>query len=178
MRLGGQSTPRGGDKTNRYTSVRPRIISVRANISAGQSSNSSGMEALAREDQTEAGVGSSLRKLSFSTSCSWWAIVASFPLLIPLSGGTSSGGTYCSRRVADPVDPVSSQGSLSAALGLHLARVGRQVPRRMVPTDHAITYRADEENCPLASSTPGTDPQLLPGGKAHLQWRGRGPEQQ
>ena len=22
------------------------------------------------------------------------------------------------------------------------------------------------------------DPQLLPGGKAHLQWRGRGPEQQ
>src|SRR5215469_3993681 len=48
----------------------------------------------------------------------------------------------------------------------------------MVPTDHAITYRADEENSPLAASTPGTDPQLLPGGKAHLQWRGRGPEQQ
>src|SRR5215510_13934390 len=84
MRLGGQSTPRGGDKTNRYTSVRPRIISVRANISAGQSRNSSVMEPLAREYQTEAGVGSSLRKLSVGTSCSWWAIIASFPLLIPI----------------------------------------------------------------------------------------------
>src|SRR5262249_14140881 len=50
-----------------------------------------------REYQTEASVGSSLRKLSF-TSCSWWAIVASFPLLIPLSGGMSSEETYCSRR--------------------------------------------------------------------------------
>src|SRR5262245_34775566 len=88
MRLGGQSTPRGGDKTNRYTSVRPRTISVRANISAGQSRNSSVMEALAREYQTEAGVGASLRKLSIGTSCSWWAIVACFSLLIPLSGGT------------------------------------------------------------------------------------------
>src|SRR5262249_20780637 len=86
MRLGGQSTPRGGDKTNRYTSVRPRIISVRANISAGQSRDSSVMEPLAREYQTEATVGSSLRKLGVSTSCSWWAIVASFSLLIPLSG--------------------------------------------------------------------------------------------
>src|SRR5215831_21057727 len=88
MRLGGQSTPWGGDKTNRYTSARPRTISVRANISAGQSRNSSVMEPLAREYQTEAGVGSFLRKLSIGTSCSWWAIIASFPLLIPLSGGT------------------------------------------------------------------------------------------
>src|SRR5215471_13629213 len=88
MRLGGQSTPRGGDKTNRYTSERPRIISVRANISAGQSRNSSVMEPLVREYQTEADVGSSLRELSVGTSCSWWAIIAFFPLLIPLSGGT------------------------------------------------------------------------------------------
>src|SRR5215475_9476234 len=88
MRLGGQSPRRDGDKTNRYTSVWPRLISVRANISAGQSRASSVTEPLAREYQTEAGVGSSLRKLSVGTSCSWWAIIGSFPLLIPLSGGT------------------------------------------------------------------------------------------
>jgi transposase len=42
-----------------------------------------------------------------------------------------------------------SQGNLSAALGVQLARLSWQVPRRAVPADHAVSHRADEEDCPL-----------------------------
>src|SRR5262245_61664057 len=87
MLLGGQTKPRGGYKTNRYTSERPRITSVRANTSEGQSVNSSVIDLPVSEYQIEAGVGSSLCERSVSTACSWSAIFTSsmFPALTPLA---------------------------------------------------------------------------------------------
>src|SRR6266850_2919719 len=66
-----------------------------------------------------------------------------------------------------------SQGSLSATLGLQLARLGRQVPGRVVSADHAFPHRAHEEDRPLAAPAPGTDSQLFPGAETDFQ-RGRG----
>src|SRR5262249_28141223 len=51
--------------------------------------------------------------------------------------------------------------------------MGRQVPRRVVPAHHAVPHRAAEENRPLATSAPGTDPQLLSGQEDDFQ-RDRG----
>jgi Transposase len=52
-----------------------------------------------------------------------------------------------------------------AALGLQLARLGRQVPRRMVSADHAFADRADEADRALSASTSRVDPQVFPGPK-------------
>ena len=41
-----------------------------------------------------------------------------------------------------------SQGSLSATLGISFARLGRPVPRRVVPPDYAIPDRTHEEDRP------------------------------
>src|SRR5262249_2766449 len=51
--------------------------------------------------------------------------------------------------------------------------MGRQVPRRVVSAHHAVPHRAAEENRPLVTSAPGTDPQLLSGQKDDFQ-RDRG----
>src|SRR5438309_6746760 len=48
----------------------------------------------------------------------------------------------------------------------------------MVPSGDALPHRADEENRPLTTRTPRTNPQLLPGSEAAFQRRRRGPEQQ
>ena len=42
-----------------------------------------------------------------------------------------------------------SQGSLPATLELQLARLGRQVPRRVVSADDSFPHRAHEEDRPL-----------------------------
>src|SRR5258708_6516454 len=59
-----------------------------------------------------------------------------------------------------------------------LTRLGRKVPRRMVPSDPALPYRAHEEDRPLLASAPRPHPQLLPRPQTHLQRRGGGSEQQ
>src|SRR4249919_2787374 len=59
-----------------------------------------------------------------------------------------------------------SQGSLSTALGLQLALLGWQVPRRMVQPSRAVPYRAYEKDRPHLASASRTDPQLLPRSKA------------
>src|ERR1039457_5567872 len=71
-----------------------------------------------------------------------------------------------------------SQGSLSATLGVQFARLGRQVPRRVVPPDHAIPHRTHEEDRPFATQPPRTHPELFPRPKAAFQWRRGGLEQQ
>ena len=48
----------------------------------------------------------------------------------------------------------------------------------MVPPDHAIPHRADEEDRPLAAPAPRAHPQLLPGSKADFERCRGGPEQQ
>src|SRR5215831_20716724 len=48
----------------------------------------------------------------------------------------------------------------------------------MVPPDHAVAHRTNEEDRPFAPPAPRADPQLLPGSKAHFQRGGGGPEQQ
>ena len=62
-----------------------------------------------------------------------------------------------------------SQGSLPATLGLHFARLGRQVPRRVVSADNALPHRAREEDRPLTAPASGADSQLLPGSVADFQ---------
>jgi hypothetical protein len=54
----------------------------------------------------------------------------------------------------------------------------QQVPRRVVPPDHAIPYRTHEENRPFATQSSRTHPELLPRSKATFQRRRGGPEQQ
>ena len=68
--------------------------------------------------------------------------------------------------------------SIYLSEALQLARLGWQVPRRVVPAGHAIPHRAHEEDRPLAASAPRADPQLFPGSKTALQRRRRGSEQQ
>jgi hypothetical protein len=41
-----------------------------------------------------------------------------------------------------------AQGGLPTILGLQLTDLGRQIPRRLVPTGHALAHRADEESRP------------------------------
>ena len=62
-----------------------------------------------------------------------------------------------------------SQGSVPATLGLQLALLGREVSRRVVPSNHAFPHRAHEEDRSISSPAPGTDPQLLPGAKNDFQ---------
>jgi transposase len=62
-----------------------------------------------------------------------------------------------------------SEGSLSTALGLQLARLGWQVPRRMAPPSPAVPYPAHEKDRPLLASASRTDSQLLPRSKATLR---------
>src|SRR5690242_4299027 len=73
---------------------------------------------------------------------------------------------------------VPAQGSLPATLGLQLARLGGQVPRRMVSPDHALTDRTDEENRPLTPPTSRADPELLSRSKADIQRSCRRAKQQ
>ncbi len=61
-----------------------------------------------------------------------------------------------------------------AAPGLKLTRLGRQVPGRVAPPNHALPHRAHEDH----TLAPGADPQLLPGAKADFQRRCGGAEQQ
>src|SRR5712691_4651683 len=49
-----------------------------------------------------------------------------------------------------------SEGSLSATVGIQFARLGRQVPRRVVPPDHAIPHRTHEEDRPFATQASRT----------------------
>ena len=58
------------------------------------------------------------------------------------------------------------------------ARLGRKVPRRVVPAGDALPHRTDEEDRPLTARSPRTDPQLFPRSEAAFQRRRRGPEQQ
>jgi hypothetical protein len=67
-----------------------------------------------------------------------------------------------------------SQGSLSATLGIWFARLGRQVPRRVVPPDYAIPDRTHEQDRPFARQSSRTDPALFPRSKSYfpaLLWR-------
>ena len=71
-----------------------------------------------------------------------------------------------------------SQGSLSATMGIQFARLGRQVPRRVVPPDYAFPHRTHEEDRPFATQSSRTHPQLFPRSKATFQRRRGGLEQQ
>src|SRR5260370_10463458 len=71
-----------------------------------------------------------------------------------------------------------SQRNFSATLGLQLTRLGRKVPRRMVPSDLALPYRAHEEDRPRLASPPRPHPQLLTRPQHHLQRRVVGAERQ
>ena len=68
--------------------------------------------------------------------------------------------------------------SIPATLGLQLALLGREVSRRVVPSNHAFPHRAHEEDRSISSPAPGTDPQLLPGAKNDFQRSRSGFEQQ
>jgi transposase len=70
------------------------------------------------------------------------------------------------------------KGSLPATLGLQLPCLGGQVPRRVVPANHALPHRTDEEDRAVTPPAPGTHPQLLSRSKADFQRGGGGPEQQ
>src|SRR5258706_11252436 len=99
------------------------------------------------------------------------------------TGRESEGRAALPPARSPPLQPedrpcLPSQGSLPATLGLQLARLGRQVPGRVVPANHALPHRAPEEDRPLAAAAPGADSQLLPGAKADFQWGRGGPEQQ
>src|SRR5436305_10117310 len=48
----------------------------------------------------------------------------------------------------------------------------------MVPSGHALPHRTHEEDRPLTSRSPRTDPQLFPGSEAALKRRRRRLEQQ
>src|ERR1700682_5196573 len=63
-------------------------------------------------------------------------------------------------------------------LGIQFARLGRQVPRRVVPPDHAIPHRTHEEDRPFATQASRTHPELFPCSKATFQRRSGGFEQQ
>ena len=67
---------------------------------------------------------------------------------------------------------------LPATLGVRLTGLGRQVPRRLVPTGHALAHRADEKDRQDPAGPPRTHPQLFPRQKAVLKRGGRGPQQQ
>src|SRR3954452_15734910 len=54
----------------------------------------------------------------------------------------------------------------------------RQVPRRVVPPDDAISHRTHEEDRPFAAQSSRTHPELFPRSKATFQWRRGGLEQQ
>src|SRR5439155_17347584 len=71
-----------------------------------------------------------------------------------------------------------SEGSLSAALGIQFAHLGRQVPRRVVPPDHALPDRTHEEDRPLATQSSRTHLELFPRSKATFERRRGGLEQQ
>src|SRR4029077_8548228 len=73
---------------------------------------------------------------------------------------------------------LSAEGGLPAVLGVRVTELGRQVPRRMVLSGHALAYRADEEDCQDATLAPGADPELFPRQEAVLQRCGRGSQQQ
>src|SRR5260370_21892978 len=86
-------------------------------------------------------------------------------------------------RRAAPLQPqdrpcLPSQGSLSATVGIQFARLGRQVPRRVAPPDHAIPHRTHEENRPFATQSSRTHPELFPSSKVTFQRRRGGFEQQ
>ena len=73
---------------------------------------------------------------------------------------------------------LSAQRGLSAVLGIHLAHLGRHVPRLLVPSSHALPHRADEEDRPDAAHSPRAAAQLFQGQEAVFQRCRRGPEQQ
>jgi len=54
-------------------------------------------------------------------------------------------------RLRDLLRGLPSPGSLSATLGIQFARLGRQVPRRVAPPDHAIPHRTHAEDRPFAT---------------------------
>src|SRR5258708_35245848 len=81
-------------------------------------------------------------------------------------------------KTSFPKPCLPSQGSFSATLGIQLARLGRQVPRRVVPPDHAVPHRTHEEDRPFATQSSRTHPELFPGPKATFQRRRGGLEQQ
>src|ERR1035438_9526648 len=60
---------------------------------------------------------------------------------------------------------LSPQRRLSAVLGIPLAHLGRNVPGFLVPSNHALPDRADEENRPDAAGAPRTADQLFKGEK-------------
>ena len=63
-------------------------------------------------------------------------------------------------------------------VGTQFARLGRQVPRRVAPPDHAIPHRTHEENRPFATQSSRTHPELFPSSKVTFQQRRGGFEQQ
>src|ERR1035438_5841932 len=72
----------------------------------------------------------------------------------------SEGGAALPPARSPPLQPedrpcLPSQGSLPATLGLHFARLGRQVPRRVVSADNALPHRAHEEDRPLPAPASG-----------------------
>src|ERR1035437_8098867 len=73
---------------------------------------------------------------------------------------------------------LSAQGRLPATLELRVHRLGRQVPRPVVPPSDALADRADEESCQNFTRVPRTHPQLFSRPERILQWYNRGSEQQ
>src|ERR1035441_3046493 len=74
----------------------------------------------------------------------------------------SEGGAALPPARPAPVQPddrpgLPPQGGVSTTLGVQLALLGRQVSRRIVPSDHAFPYRADEEDRPFAPPASGAD---------------------
>ncbi len=67
---------------------------------------------------------------------------------------------------------------LPAVLGVQIARLGRQVPGRVVYARDAIADRADEESGPHAAETSAADPQLVPRQRHDFGRRRRGFQQQ
>jgi len=71
-----------------------------------------------------------------------------------------------------------AQGSVSATLGIQFVRLGRQVPRQVVPPDHPIPHRTHEEGRPFATKASRTHPELFPCSKVTFQRRSGGFERQ
>src|SRR5881398_706413 len=66
---------------------------------------------------------------------------------------------------------ILASAEVSATLGIQFARLGRQVPRRVVPPDHAIPHRTHEEDRARATQSSRAHPELFPRSKATFQRR-------
>src|SRR5262249_48410595 len=73
-RAGGHFTPRGGDRTNRYTSERVRITSVSANKSSGHWRNSSviGVATTACQVETASATATSSQSVECQAASNPW----------------------------------------------------------------------------------------------------------